>query len=62
MSAMAEDDKISTDFVSDICQFCGTSFNRANQLSLHYEEKHSDKLEDVADSPYEKIDSTWVII
>lgn len=50
MSATPEDDKISADLVSDRCQFCGASFNRANQLSLHYKEKHSDKLGEEGDS------------
>jgi hypothetical protein len=51
MSSMPEEDKISADLVSDRCQFCGASFNRANQLSLHYKEKHSDKLGEEGDSP-----------
>ena len=51
MSATPEDDKISAGLVSDRCQFCGASFNRANQLSLHYKEKHSDKLGEEGKSP-----------
>jgi hypothetical protein len=50
MSAEPEDDKISAGLVSDRCQFCGELFNRANQLSLHYKEKHSDKLGEEGDT------------
>jgi hypothetical protein len=36
---MSEDDKISVGPFSDGWQFCGATFNEANQLSLHYKEK-----------------------
>ena len=36
--------KFSTDLVSSTCQFCGESFSRANDLSLHYKEEHSDEI------------------
>lgn len=51
MSAMPEDDKISAGLVSDRCQFCGATFNGANQLSPHYKEKHSDKMGEEGDNP-----------
>jgi hypothetical protein len=55
MGATPEDDKISADLVSDRCQFCGASFNGANQLSLHYKEKHSDKLGEEGNSHKKKL-------
>lgn len=36
--------KFSTDLVSSTCQFCGESFGRPNELSLHYQEKHSEEI------------------
>jgi hypothetical protein len=36
--------KFSADLVSSTCQFCGESFGRPNDLSLHYKEKHSDEI------------------
>jgi hypothetical protein len=42
---MPEDNhKFSADLVSSKCQFCGESFSRANDLSLHYKEKHSEEI------------------
>ena len=39
-----KDDKLSAGLVSSTCQFCGESFSRANDLSLHYEEQHSEEI------------------
>jgi hypothetical protein len=36
--------KFSADLVSSTCQFCGESFGRPNDLSLHYKEKHSEEI------------------
>ena len=44
MNEMSEDDEISAGLVFDRCQFCGATFNRADQLSLHYKEEHLDKM------------------
>jgi hypothetical protein len=46
---MSEDEdkdknKLSADLVSSTCQFCGASFGRPNDLSLHYKEKHPDEI------------------
>jgi hypothetical protein len=38
------DNKISADLVSSTCQFCGESFGRGTDLSLHYKEKHSHEI------------------
>ncbi|HEX6282059.1 MAG TPA: hypothetical protein VFZ67_07500 [Nitrososphaera sp.] len=39
-----KDNKFSADLVSSTCQFCGEAFGRANDLSLHYKEKHSEEI------------------
>ena len=44
MRDIPKNDEISAGLVSDRCQFCGATFNRADQLSLHYKEKHLDKM------------------
>jgi uncharacterized Zn-finger protein len=36
--------KFSADLVSSKCQFCGESFSRGTDLSLHYKENHSDEI------------------
>lgn len=36
--------KFSADLVSSTCQFCGESFGRATDLSLHYKEKHFEEI------------------
>jgi|GEM_PF-2527927 len=45
---MSEDEnnnnKASANLVSSTCQFCGESFSRPNDLSLHYKEKHFDEI------------------
>jgi hypothetical protein len=45
---MSEDENngnnVSANLVSSTCQFCGESFGRPNDLSLHYKEKHSDEI------------------
>jgi len=33
-------DKLTADLTSYTCQFCGASFGRGTELSLHYKEKH----------------------
>jgi hypothetical protein len=38
MRDIPKNDEISAGLVSDRCQFCGATFNGANQLSLHYKE------------------------
>jgi hypothetical protein len=45
---MAEDEnnnKVSANLVSSTCQFCGESFSRPNDLSLHYKEEHFDEID-----------------
>jgi hypothetical protein len=37
-------EKFSTDLVSSTCQFCGKSFGRGTDLSLHYKEEHSEEI------------------
>jgi hypothetical protein len=37
-------EKFSTDLVSSTCQFCGESFSRPTDLSLHYKEEHSEEI------------------
>jgi hypothetical protein len=37
-------EKFSADLVSSTCQFCGESFSRGTDLSLHYKEKHSEEI------------------
>ena len=44
MSEDEENNKVSANLVSSTCQFCGQSFGRPNDLSLHYKEKHSDEI------------------
>ena len=39
-----DDNKFSANLVSSTCQFCGESFGRPNDLSLHFEEKNSDEI------------------
>ncbi|HEX2169754.1 MAG TPA: hypothetical protein VHF65_05605 [Nitrososphaera sp.] len=43
---MPEDNnnKFSAGLVSSTCQFCGESFDRGTDLSLHYKEVHSDEI------------------
>ena len=36
--------KFSADLASSSCQFCGESFGRPTELSLHYQEKHSEEI------------------
>jgi hypothetical protein len=36
--------KFSAGLVSSTCQFCGESFSRPNDLSLHYKEEHPDEI------------------
>ena len=31
-----------TDKDPNICQYCSESFSRANELAIHYQEKHSE--------------------
>ena len=38
------DSKFSADLVSSTCQFCGESFGRPTELSLHYKEKHYEEI------------------
>ena len=44
MREIPKDDEISAGPVSDRSQFCGATFNGANQLSLHYKEQHSEEM------------------
>jgi hypothetical protein len=37
-------EKFSTDLVSSTCQFCGESFSRPSDLSLHYKEEHYEEI------------------
>jgi hypothetical protein len=37
-------DEISADLASYTCQFCGMTFSRGTDLSLHNMEKHSDRI------------------
>lgn len=38
------DNKFSADLVSSTCQFCGESFSRGTDLSLHYKEEHPEEI------------------
>lgn len=51
MRDIPKNDEISAGLVSDRCQFCGATFNGANELSLHYKEKHSEEMGQNGDSP-----------
>jgi hypothetical protein len=39
-----KNNKFTAGLVSSTCQFCGESFSRPNDLSLHYKEEHSDEI------------------
>jgi hypothetical protein len=44
MSEDKNNNKVSANLVSSTCQFCGESFSRPNDLSLHYKEEHPDEI------------------
>jgi len=37
-------DKISAGMAATNCQFCGASFKRGIELTLHYQDKHPDEI------------------